>query len=101
MDALPGQQMEFDFGVRSDETGLNLWRQQREAALRHLSAQIGLPLGRRVEVWLYGGIRLRGRLLLRNPELFLHANRDFNLELEVEGVPITPADIESCVRLEE
>ena len=60
----------------------------------------GLPLGHRVEVWLRGNIQLRGRLRLKDEVLFIEESAVNHLELVVENVPFTHAEMESCVRLD-
>jgi hypothetical protein len=99
MNELSTHQIELDFGIDRDESGFNQWRLQREQEVRQLSAQIGFPLGHQVEVWLRGGIRLRGCLQLREHGLFIQDKPGHALELVVDGVPFVPTDIESCVRL--
>ena len=65
-----------------------------------LAQKMGLPLGRQVEVWLSGGVRLRGKLKLQEERLFIEESRDFNLVLDVDGTPFTAGEMESCVRLD-
>nr|WP_321349206.1 hypothetical protein [uncultured Methanoregula sp.] len=60
---------------------------------------MGLPLNQRAEVWLKGGIRLRGVLKLKEEQLFVAEKRDPRLELAVDGVSFLAAEIESWVRL--
>ena len=94
-------QGEFDFGAnghRSD--GLANWREGFEQSKRELAVSMGLPLDHPVEIWLKGEIRLRGVLKLYESRLFVEAQRDFSLELVVDGVRFTAAEIESCVRLD-
>jgi hypothetical protein len=59
--------------------------------------KLNLPIGREVEVWLRGGIRLRGKLRLLNDLLFIEEHQLKNLPLTLDGVPFTSAEIESCV----
>lgn len=94
-------QSEFDFGANRDRPdGLATWRAGFERSKRELAASMGLPLDHPVEIWLKGEIRLRGVLKLHEPRLFVEAQRDFSLELVVDGVRFTAAEIESCVRLD-
>ena len=101
----PAQQMtpqgEFDFAATGNATdGLAEWRAEFDRSKRELAAAMGLPLDRPVEVWLRGGIRLKGVLRLHENRLFVDSKRDFSLELVVDGVRFTAAEIESCVRLD-
>ena len=94
-------QGEFDFNATGDQSdGLDSWRAGFERSKRELAATMGLPLDRPVEIWLKGEIRLRGVLKLYENRLFVEAKRDFSLELVVDGVKFTAAEIESCVRLD-
>jgi hypothetical protein len=93
-------QPELNFGTSADESGYHSWLRQRQQALAALSQSLGLPLGHRVEVWLKDGVRLRGTLQLQEERLFVDSNRDFQLRLRVDHVPFTPADIESCIRID-
>ena len=68
--------------------------------MKELARQMGLPLEHPVEVWLRGGIRLRGKLRLREEMLFVQSEKESGLSLVVDGVPFTWAEIESCVRLD-
>ena len=88
----------FGDGTGGGADGLVHWQQQRARALKRLARQSGLPLGHPVEVWLRGNVRLRGELKLREEKLFLIDDPEPKLELVVEGVPFSAADIESCVR---
>lgn len=66
--------------------------------LKRVGLELGLPLNHEVEVWLRGGVRLRGQLTLREEILFVETPRDLNLELVVDGVTFRWTEIESCVR---
>ena len=92
-------QQDFNFDGNRGQDGYSSWQAQRRLALEQLSRELGLPIGHGVEVWLHGGIRLRGIMRLRDAPLFLDAPRDLHLELQVDGVPFRHGDIESCVRL--
>ena len=91
-------ELEFDGQPRGD--GLAAWRAAREEAARALALRLGLPLNHQVEVWLRGGIRLRGTLRLREELLFPESEKPAALSLVVEGVVFNAAEIESCVRLD-
>ena len=93
-------QPEFDFASNGSEEGFASWRRQREEAVREWARSMGLPIHHPVEVYLAGGIRLRGELRLKEERLFMEERRDFEVELEVAGVAFQPKEIESCVRLD-
>ena len=80
--------------------GYERWQEQRREAMQQLARQLNLPLGHRAEVWLRGGIVLRGTLRLREELLFVEQQPDYNLQLLVDGVPFAVSEIESCVRLD-
>lgn len=65
--------------------------------MRRLARTLGLPLERKVEVWLRGDIRLVGILRLREPMLFVPTERETHIELCVDNVPFTIGEIVSCV----
>lgn len=69
-------------------------------AVAELARRMNLPLGHQVEVWLCGGIRLRGKLRLQEEMLFIEEERVRHIELVVDGVMFTYRDMESCVRLD-
>jgi hypothetical protein len=103
MDPEPNRQLEINFAAASAQhggSGLDRWRQAREAALRKLARRLGVPLGHPVEVRLRDGIVVRGQLRLREELLWVEPTRDTHLELIVDRVTFTAADIESCVRLD-
>ena len=93
-------QLGFDFNLPERKDGLTAWREQRLAARRKLAEKLGLPLDHPVEVWLQGNIRLAGTLRLREEKLIIDDVPAGNLELEVDGVPFCPGEMESCVRLD-
>jgi len=57
-------------------------------------------LDRDVEVWLLGGVRLRGKLRLREELWFVEAPRGLNIELVEDGVTFRWTEIGSCVRMD-
>jgi hypothetical protein len=61
---------------------------------------MNLPLEHQVEVWLVGGIRLRGKLRLQEERLFFVKDDVPQLTLLVDGVPFSIQEMESCVRLD-
>lgn len=95
-----GTQSELDFSRDPQAGGYGSWLEERRQATHELASRLGLPLGRRVEVWLRGNIRLRGALRLREERLILPEPRSPDLQLVVDGVPFVPAEIESCLRLD-
>jgi hypothetical protein len=68
--------------------------------MKELARQMGLPLEHPVEVWVRGGVRLRGLLRLREKILFIQEEKETGLALVVDGVPFKWEEIESCVRLD-
>ena len=95
-------QSEFDFGGgdAQNERGFHLWRQDRRRAMEGLAHKMGLPLYHLVEIWLQGGVRLRGTLRMQEEKLFVDDARDFNLVFVVDGTSFTAGEIESCVKLD-
>ncbi len=97
----PGEQLGFSFGGDPGPTsGYTRWQEERRQALEAMALKLGLPLGHRVEVVLRDGTVLKGTLRLVREELWIEIKRDFSLELRIERCTFTPADIESCVRLD-
>jgi hypothetical protein len=96
----PSEQGQFNFGASHTQDGYSSWLQQRRDAVRQLARKMGLPLDRRVEVWLRNDIRLVGTLRLREEGLFLPENDAGQPELVVDGVPFTPGEMLSCVALD-
>jgi len=93
-------QSEFEFGTGGTDQGYTQWLAGRRVAAEDLARRMNLPLGHQVEVWLYGGIRLRGKLRLQEEVLFIEEERVRHLELVVDRVAFTYRDMESCVRLD-
>jgi len=96
----PDSQPELNFDVGFGSAGYTAWHEDRRAAQRRLGQELGLPLGHIVEVWLKGGIRLRGPLRLRENLLFLDTPSALHVELTVDNVVFRPQEMESCVRLD-
>ena len=96
----PPGQPEFDFSFNQSEEGYNRWREERWQTMRQLSRKIGLPLERRVEVWLRGEIRLCGILRLREDLLWVPQNPTSQLELTVDKVSFTSDEMISCVAVD-
>ena len=93
-------QGEFDFDSGSAGEGYTRWLAQRKLAIAELARQINLPLEHQVEVWLVGGVRLRGKLQLQDDRLFLGNDDVQHLGLLVDHVPFVIHELESCVRLD-
>ena len=68
-------QSQFNFDSPSSDAGYVQWLAGRQLAARELAQKIGLPLGHPVEVWLYGGVRLRGKLRLQEEMLVIEEDR--------------------------
>ena len=94
------EQRQFDFGSEGSEAGYHKWQEERREAMRQLARSLGLPLERKVEVWLRGEIRLVGVLRLLEQRLFIPENGDPGLQLTVDGVAFEPAEILSCVAVD-
>jgi hypothetical protein len=93
-------QGQFNFESGGTEQGYVQWLARRRVAVEELARRIHLPLGHQVEVWLYGGIRLRGKLRLQEEILFIEEDRIRHLELVVDKVSFTYREMESCVRMD-
>jgi hypothetical protein len=99
MNAQPAQlEITFDSGLAN--SGFQSWLNARRLAMTALAQRLGLPLGRPVEIWLKGDIRLSGLLQLAEPPLFVDERRNGELELRVDRCTFTPRDIEACVCLD-
>jgi hypothetical protein len=93
-------QSEFSFKAGAADAGYAQWVAVRQMAADEAAQKLNLPIGSEAEVWLRGGIRLRGKLRLLNDLLFVEENQVRNLPLTLDGVPFTYAEIESCVALD-
>jgi hypothetical protein len=94
------QQSEFNFEQSNRHDGYAQWLSGRRVLAEELARRIHLPLGHMVEVWLYGGIRLRGKLRVKEETLLVEEEHVRHLELMVEHVPFTYREMESCVRID-
>src|SRR6478672_7585720 len=90
----------LNFDSDNSGRGFSSWREQRHQAMLTLSRKLGLPLGRRVEVWLRNEIRLVGTLRLQEEQLFVPDDRAPDLQLVVDNVPFRPSEMNSCVVLD-
>lgn len=93
-------QSEFNFTSSHSDTGYSKWIISRRVATEELARRMNLPLGHQVEVWLCGGVRLRGPLRLAEETFFIDEERVRHLELQVDQVRFTYREMESCVRLD-
>jgi hypothetical protein len=93
-------QGEFDFDAGAAGAGYSRWLAGRKMAAVELARRLNLPLNHEVEVWLLGGIRLRGKLQLQEEVLFIEEDCVRHLGLQVDQVPFTIREMESCVRLD-
>jgi len=93
-------QSEFSFGDEESAEVHVRWLDGRKMAAAELARRMGLPLGHKVEVWLYGGIRLRGTLRLQEEVLFIEEDRVRHLELTVDKVAFAYREMGSRVRLD-
>ncbi len=91
-------QPELPFHSVSETSGYDRWQEQRQRTMHRLARRLGLPLGHAVEVWLRGDIRLRGKLTLDEEMLFIDQEAVEHLQLRVDGVVFSTAEMESCVR---
>jgi hypothetical protein len=96
---MPGQS-QFNFETAATEQGYQKWVDNRRVAVQDIARRVGLPLEHEVEVWLCGGVRLRGKLRLQEQILFIEEERLRHLELVVDHVAFTYREMESCVRLD-
>ena len=94
-------QGELGFTEGGPEDGYAKWIALRQMTVEAAAQKLNLPIGHDAEVWLKGGIRLRGKLRLATDLLFIDEKRIADLALTLDGVEFIYADIESCVRIEE
>jgi hypothetical protein len=96
-------QPEFNFdsaAAVSEGDAVSRWREQRREEQIALARSLGLPIGREAEVWLKGGIRLRGRLELQEEMLLRTSATPENTKLLIGGTPFDYSQMESCVRVD-
>ena len=96
-------QPELDFAAPAEGSGdgYAAWQQKRADAMRRSGLRLGLPIGKRVEVWLKGEIRLIGVLRIKDSLPFVQAVDADKITLLVDNVPFAKGDITSCIRLDE
>jgi hypothetical protein len=93
-------QGELNFDAGDTGEGHERWLTGRKLAAAELARRLNLPLHHEVEVWLVGGIRLRGKLLLQEDVLFVEEGHERHLGLRVGRTTFTVREMESCVRLD-
>ena len=93
-------QHQFDFEGRSSG-GLEKWHLEQQQQREELARSMGLPLGHSVEVWLKGGVRLRGRLRLAEALLLSASATHTNTRFAVGSVTFAYDEVESCTRTDE
>jgi len=105
-------QPEFNFDSAADsikpgaqapaaaKNGIEAWRQQRRDEEAELARTLGLPIGREAEVWLAGGVRLRGKLLCAEEMLARSQLNAENARFTIGKIRFAFSEIESCVRLD-
>ena len=98
--AMAQLQGELSFADNGANEGYTKWVAVRQLAVEAAAQKLNLPLGHPTEIWLRGGIRLRGILRLANEVLFIEEKRILDLALVLDGVTFTYSEIESCVRLD-
>lgn len=93
-------QGELDFNASSSREvdAIALWRKQRAEEQVALARKLGLPIGKKVEVWLRGGVRLRGGLQLHEDQL-IHSEATGGTRFAVDGTPFLVEEMESCIRI--
>ena len=93
-------QPEFDFdplpGRSAD--GISIWQRERAAQQLEMAKKLGLPIGHGVEVWLRGGVRLKGKLLLAE-ETLVHNEARTALRLQIDNTLFSGDELESCIKL--
>jgi hypothetical protein len=100
VDAISPMQGELNFDDGAENSGYIKWLTGRKVAAAELARRIHLPIGHEVEVWLFGGVRLRGRLRLEEEVLFLDEQSVRHLALKIERVTFKYREMESCIRLD-
>lgn len=96
----PQGELDFDQPVGDGADGHSRWLAGRQLAAAELAKKLNLPLLHPVEVWLVGGIRLRGILRLQEEMLIIPEDQVRLLGLKVDQVGFTMREMESCVRLD-
>ena len=93
-------QGELNFESQAETNGYTQWLTSRRLTTDELARRMNLPIGHQVEVWLVGGVRLRGQLRLQEEVLFIEEERVRHLPLRIDRVAFTYREMESCVRVD-
>jgi hypothetical protein len=93
-------QGELNLDGANNAGGYIQWLESRQVATAEVARRLGLPIGHVVEVWLVGGIRLRGKLALQEDVLFIEEERVRHMGLRVDNISFTWRELESCVRID-
>ncbi len=80
--------------------GYVTWQQQRTGVVNRLGQLSGLPLNHWVELTLRDGVRLKGKLRLREEKLFVEETDARGLELVIDGFEFRSTEVETCLRLD-
>jgi hypothetical protein len=83
----------------SSEDGWLAYQQEQEAHFRTIRNQLGLPIGRRVDVQLLDGRSLTGLLTLDEPDAYL-VERHKDLRLRIGRYPFIFGKVVSCLQCE-
>ena len=94
------EQGEFEFDGSAGGDGYARWVAVKTLAAIEIARRLDLPLGHEVEVWLTGGIRLRGKLQLEKEMLLVEEDRVRHLGLRVGRATFSLQEMDSCVRLD-
>jgi len=102
MSAAPVMQLQGELGFQANgaNDGHAKWVALRQMNAEMAAQKLNLPLGHQTEVWLRGGIRLRGKLHLVQDFLFIEEERIRQLPLTMDGISFTYSEIESCIQLD-
>jgi hypothetical protein len=93
-------QPELNFNAPSSG-GYELWLKQRQSFIADITDRLGYPIGHRVEVWLKGGVMLRGKLAVREETIhWSEVRKGVGIELAIGRTTFPIAHIDSCVRLD-
>lgn len=92
-------QQELAFSAPGPD-GLQAWYDRRDADRRQLSRDLGLPIGREVELELASGEVLRGKLQLAENLLWIDPGRRLDQVLVIGRCTFKVREIARCVRLD-
>jgi len=92
-------QKELEFSATGPD-GLQAWYDRREADQRQLSRDLGLPIGREVELELSSGEILKGKLQLAENLLWIDPGRRLDQLLTIGRCTFKVREVARCVRLD-